>query len=207
MIEPQSPEFHVSRNYLDWLTILPWGVFTKDSYDIKRAQRILNRDHHEVYFAGTPKRPDGTKLRRHGDQMQRLPGGYYRAHGRVDDTMNLGGINISSAEVERVLNSVDGIRETAAISVASSDGALERLVVYAVLDPHGESNERRLKVTLQHVIAGRLNSLFRIHDVLIIDVLPRTASNKVMRRELRRDYMTASGSMGGGPAGANPDCS
>jgi ATP-dependent Lon protease len=46
LIEPVSPEFTVSRTYLDWLTILPWGVFTKDSYDIKRAERILNRDHY-----------------------------------------------------------------------------------------------------------------------------------------------------------------
>jgi len=46
LIEPASPEFNVSRNYLDWLTILPWGVFTKDSYDIKKASRILNKDHY-----------------------------------------------------------------------------------------------------------------------------------------------------------------
>jgi len=46
LIEPASPEFNVSRTYLDWLTILPWGVFTKDSYDITKAARILNRDHY-----------------------------------------------------------------------------------------------------------------------------------------------------------------
>ena len=46
LIEPASPEFNVSRTYLDWLTILPWGVFTKDSYDIHKATRILNRDHY-----------------------------------------------------------------------------------------------------------------------------------------------------------------
>jgi len=46
LIEPASPEFNVSRTYLDWLTILPWGLFTKDSYDIKKAKRILDRDHY-----------------------------------------------------------------------------------------------------------------------------------------------------------------
>jgi len=46
LIEPNSPEFTVSRNYLDWLTSLPWGVFSKDSYDIKRAGGILNADHY-----------------------------------------------------------------------------------------------------------------------------------------------------------------
>jgi ATP-dependent Lon protease len=46
LLEPVSPEFNVSRNYLDWLTILPWGVFTKDNYDLQRAARILNHDHY-----------------------------------------------------------------------------------------------------------------------------------------------------------------
>ncbi len=42
---PESAEFNVTRAYLDWLTILPWGVYTKDSYDIVKAARILNHDH------------------------------------------------------------------------------------------------------------------------------------------------------------------
>jgi ATP-dependent Lon protease len=46
LIEPSSPEYNVSRNYLDWLTILPWGKFSKDSYDLKRSRRVLDRDHY-----------------------------------------------------------------------------------------------------------------------------------------------------------------
>ncbi|WP_029911459.1 endopeptidase La [Pelobacter seleniigenes] len=46
LIEPSSPEYTVSRNYLDWLTVLPWGKFSKDSYDLKRARRVLDRDHY-----------------------------------------------------------------------------------------------------------------------------------------------------------------
>ncbi len=46
IMEPHSPEFTVSRNYVDWLTSLPWGVFSKDSYDIKKAGGILNNDHY-----------------------------------------------------------------------------------------------------------------------------------------------------------------
>jgi ATP-dependent Lon protease len=42
---PESAEFNVSRAYLDWLTILPWGVYTEDSYDIVKAARILDQDH------------------------------------------------------------------------------------------------------------------------------------------------------------------
>ena len=46
LIEPASPEYNVSRNYLDWLTSLPWGIFSKDNFDIKRAAAVLERDHY-----------------------------------------------------------------------------------------------------------------------------------------------------------------
>ncbi len=46
IMEPHSPEFAVSRNYVDWLTSLPWGVFSKDRYDIKKAAAILNTEHY-----------------------------------------------------------------------------------------------------------------------------------------------------------------
>ena len=46
LIEPTSPEYNVSRTYLDWLTILPWGKYSKDSYNLNRARKILDRDHY-----------------------------------------------------------------------------------------------------------------------------------------------------------------
>ncbi|OHD66867.1 MAG: endopeptidase La [Spirochaetes bacterium RBG_13_51_14] len=46
LIEPHSAEYGVSRNYLDWITSLPWGVFSVDNYDIKKANKILDRDHY-----------------------------------------------------------------------------------------------------------------------------------------------------------------
>ena len=46
LLDPSSPEYTVSRNYLDWLTILPWGKFSKDSYDLARARKVLDRDHY-----------------------------------------------------------------------------------------------------------------------------------------------------------------
>jgi ATP-dependent Lon protease len=46
LLEPHSPEYTVSRNYLDWLTSLPWGRFSPDSFDIEKARKILDRDHY-----------------------------------------------------------------------------------------------------------------------------------------------------------------
>ena len=59
--------------------------------------------------------------------------------GRVDDTMNLGGIKVSSAEIEGVLNSVNGIQEVAAIAVPPPDGGPSQLVIYAVLLPGADT--------------------------------------------------------------------
>jgi ATP-dependent Lon protease len=46
LIEPTSPEFNVTRNYLEWLTVLPWGLSTEDSFDIDKAATILDDDHY-----------------------------------------------------------------------------------------------------------------------------------------------------------------
>jgi len=45
-IPPVSPEYGVSRTYLDWMCEMPWSVRTTDNMDIGRAERILNRDHY-----------------------------------------------------------------------------------------------------------------------------------------------------------------
>ena len=147
------------------------------------STELLNKEHHEVYFEGTPQLPTLPPLRRHGDGVERLANGYCRIHGRVDDTMNLGGIKVSSAEIEGVLNAVSGIREVAAIAVSPPDGGPSQLVIYTVLLPGADTGS--LTSSLQSAIREHLNPLFRIHDVVVVDALPRTASNKIMRRVLR----------------------
>lgn len=44
-INPQMPEFNIQRNYLELMLDLPWNKFTKDKFDLKHAQTILDRDH------------------------------------------------------------------------------------------------------------------------------------------------------------------
>ncbi len=43
---PNSPDFGIQRNYLELFLELPWNEFSKDNFDLKRAQKILDRDHH-----------------------------------------------------------------------------------------------------------------------------------------------------------------
>jgi ATP-dependent Lon protease len=45
VLEPGSPEYGVTRNYLDWATQVPWGVTSEDNLDLKHAAAVLDRDH------------------------------------------------------------------------------------------------------------------------------------------------------------------
>jgi len=150
------------------------------------SQELLNKDHHAVYYEGCPEGPNGEVLRRHGDQIARLPGGYFKAQGRADDTMNLGGIKVSSLELERVVNEHPSIFESAAVAVQPEGEGADKLVVYVVAEKAGSTTE--LRQELGKRIAKGLNPLFKIHDVVIVDSLPRTASGKIMRRRLRAEY-------------------
>ena len=149
------------------------------------STELLNKDHHQVYFANTPQAPI---LRRHGDQIERLPNSYYRAHGRTDDTMNLSGIKVSSAEIERILNNVEGVQETAAIAISPPQGGPSKLVIYLVFAPNIQPDKAILLASLQMALKQHLSPLFKISELVIVEALPRTASNKVMRRVLRNQY-------------------
>ncbi|MCX7049362.1 MAG: endopeptidase La [Candidatus Sumerlaeota bacterium] len=45
-MHPSSAEYTVSSTYLDWILALPWSKLTKDNYDLKKAQHILDEDHY-----------------------------------------------------------------------------------------------------------------------------------------------------------------
>lgn len=153
---------------------------------------LLNADHHEVYFSGMPEW-NGKVLRRHGDEFEHTAEGYYRAHGRADDTMNLGGIKVSSIEIERICNKVnDAIFETAAIGVPPLGGGPEQLTIAVVFKDQSSQGEDLNKLKLAFNVAlKKLNPLFKVSSVVVVPSLPRTASNKVMRRVLRKEFTQA----------------
>jgi acetyl-CoA synthetase len=195
VVQPASPAtFSTPALGLDFVLLDEEGRETENGEvflvppSIGLSNELMNRDHHEVYFEGTPAGPGGAVLRRHGDQIERLGGDYFRAHGRVDDTMNLGGIKVSSAEIERVLGAMPGVRETAAVAVSPEEEGPSMLVIYAVLEKGAGLTAEDLKAGMQGEIKKHLNPLFHVHDVVITDSLPRTASNKVMHRLLRDRY-------------------
>ncbi|GIL45921.1 hypothetical protein Vafri_3036, partial [Volvox africanus] len=182
------------------------------------SQRLMNKNHHKVYYSGMPVYgKTGLPLRRHGDEMAALfslgpgPASWaFCALGRCDDTMNLGGIKVSSVELERtVVGGVPEVAEAAAVGLAPPRGGPEELTLFLVLQPqhqhqataddgshNGSSSARGKQVDQQHKVAAlqrqcqeavrtRLNPLFKVSRVVVVPALPRNASNKVMRRVLR----------------------
>ncbi len=147
---------------------------------------LLNSNHYNVYYKNTPIYK-GKLLRRHGDQLEQLENGYYKMQGRVDDAMNLGGIKVSSIQIEAVLNKLEFIKESAAIAITPSNGGPSKLVAYYVENSSKINTEERFKLA-KNSIKNQLNPLFKLTDLIKIASLPRTASNKVMRKKLRDGF-------------------
>lgn len=158
------------------------------------SNTLINRNHFDVYYKGTPIF-EAKLLRRHGDELEQLENGYYKAQGRVDDAINLGGIKVSSIQIEAVINGLDFIKESAAIAIIPKGGGPNYLVIYYVENETNLSFEEKLFQT-KNSIRKQLNPLFKVTDLIRIEVLPRTASNKVMRRKLREIYVKVEKSKG-----------
>jgi acetyl-CoA synthetase len=157
------------------------------------SNELLNYDHDEEYFAGVPRGPNGEVLRRHGDQIERLIGGFYRHHGRIDDMINLNGVKTSAEEIRHVIEH-DAVYDAKPFAVDVDGSGQHVLVVYAVpKDRHDlESKElrARLKREYRSAIKERLNPLLaHIHDVVLVPELPQAGPGKTRTMpELRRDY-------------------
>jgi len=102
---------------------------------------------------------------------------------------------VSSVDLERVCaRSVPAVHEVAAVGVPTPGGGPERLVLFVVLEEGATSTGaagsdaeavKALQAACQAAIRGQLNPLFKVDQVMVVEALPRTASNKVMRRTLR----------------------
>jgi acyl-coenzyme A synthetase/AMP-(fatty) acid ligase len=119
------------------------------------------------------------------------------------------GLQVSSVDLERVcVRAVPAVHEAAAVGVPAPGGGPERLVLFVVLDKgvtgshtsssgsgraraDGSSEHvKALRSACQAAIRGQLNPLFKVDQVIVCEALPRTASNKVMRRTLRDGLRT-----------------
>ncbi len=157
------------------------------------ANDLLNYDPDREYYADAPRGPGGETLRRHGDQVERLGGGYFRHHGRIDDMVNIYGVKSSAEEIRSVLGH-ELVYDAKPVAVDVGDTGRHSLVIYAVpRDPAQVGNPelaRRLREDFQREIKERLNPLLaHVHDVVLVAELPQAGPGKTKTmKALRQDY-------------------
>lgn len=158
------------------------------------SQQLLNKNHYEEYYLEAPEITNYTQLRKHGDGFyihQMNDTVYYKSIGRTDDSMNLGGIKISSIEIETVVNKHPSVYESVAIASQDKNGGPEKLILF--IHPHATiADVPTLQIELQKIIQKELNPLFKIEKIIFKENFPRTASNKLMRKEIRKEYLIMS---------------
>ncbi len=119
----------------------------------------------------------------HGDWASIDDAGQWFLHGRSDDTIKLAGKRLGPAEVETVLVEHPAVVESAAIGLPDEVKG-ESLACYVVLGSGVEPTEA-LRAELRAHVADRLGKSFTPGTVQFTAALPKTRSNKIMRRSIR----------------------
>jgi len=157
------------------------------------SNELLNYDHYKEYFEGVPRGPNGELLRRHGDRIERMGGGYYRHHGRIDDMINIHGVKTSAEEIRSVIWN-EAVYDTKPVAVDVDGSGQHVLVVYAVPRDSSAVNSAELRARLrgdfQRSIKERLSPLLaHVHDVVLVPELPQAGPGKTRTmKDLERDY-------------------
>lgn len=157
---------------------------------------LLNYDHRREYYEGFFLGPGGRLLRRHGDQLERMGGGYFRHHGRMDDMINLNGVKTSVEELRAVVGAHPAVDDTKPIAVDLAGTGQHVLVVYAI--PRDRTQlasaplRRSLQADFQRLIKEGLNPLLaHVHDVVLVAELPQAGPGKTRTmKEFVRDYQS-----------------
>lgn len=134
-----------------------------------------------------PERENGDRLRDGwaytGDLARVDPDNFLTICGRSSDMIIRGGANIYPAEVEHALALMPGLKECAVVGAASAREGQE-IVVFAVVEP-GISENDVLAYAERELVADK-----RPRKVILLDVLPRNANGKVLKRVLTEKIET-----------------
>lgn len=120
---------------------------------------------------------------RTGDRYQRDEDGYFWYSGRSDDMLKVGGIWVSPLEVERALAAHPAVREAAVVGAPDRRGLIKPKAFVALRDGHEPARE--LARELIEFVKGSLASHKVPRWVEFLEELPKTATGKIRRFELR----------------------
>jgi benzoate-CoA ligase family protein len=144
----------------------------------------------EAACAGYWNRHEKTKQAIHGDwistgdKFYQDEDGYYWFVGRADDMLKVSGVWVSPSEVENVLSEHPAVREAAVAAQQDKDG-LTKPVAWVVLRD-GSTGSPELASELLNFVITRLPVFKRPRKIEFVKELPRTATGKIRRYELRQ---------------------
>ncbi|WP_315797209.1 AMP-binding protein [Bradyrhizobium sp. SZCCHNRI3043] len=118
-----------------------------------------------------------------GDRVTRLPDGFIKFGDRTKDMLKVGGENVAASEIEQVIITVPGVRETAV--VAKKHPMLDEVPVAFVIPQVGVAREELPEKVLAACRAGLAD--FKVpREVKLVDEMPRSTLEKVAKAELRK---------------------
>jgi|SRR5579872_1218655 len=121
---------------------------------------------------------------RTGDKYRRDRDGFYWHAGRSDDMLKVGGIWVSPVEVEAALTAHEAVLECAVVGREDADGLVKPLA-FVVLKSTAQATEAEL----QAFVKERLAPYKYPRWVTFVDALPKTATGKIQRYQLRAMHL------------------
>ncbi len=119
-----------------------------------------------------------------GDIVTRDREGYYRVVDRRKEMIKYKGFSVAPAEVEGVLLEHPAVKECGVVGRANPDAGEIPVAFVALRDGFAES--RKLEQELCGFVADRLTHYKQPREIHFVDAVPKTASGKILRRELRK---------------------
>ena len=179
---PGTPEIGISRTYVEWIVDLPWGKFTTDNLDLKRARRILDADHYAMdkvkdrvieYLAvrrmkemntqdGAMKGPILCFVGPPGVGKTSIVKGIAKAVGRKFVQMSLGGVR-DEAEIRGHRRTYVGAIPGRIIEAMKRAGTMNPVFLFDEIDKMSHDFRGDPASAMLEVLDGEQNSAFRDH--------------------------------------------
>ena len=179
---PGTPEVTVSQTYLEWICDLPWGKYTTDNLDLKRARRILDEDHYGMqqvkervieYLAVRRMKQISTQeaglrgpilcfVGPPGVGKTSIVKGIARAVGRKFVQMSLGGVR-DEAEIRGHRRTYIGAIPGRIIAGIKQAGTMNPVFLFDEIDKMSNDFRGDPASAMLEVLDGEQNSAFRDH--------------------------------------------
>jgi ATP-dependent Lon protease len=175
-LPPQSPEHGVIRGYLEWIVALPWSKSTEDDLDLKKARRVLDRDHYDIeevkdrileFLAVRKLKPDARSsilcfVGPPGVGKTSLGRSIARAMGREFERISVGGVR-DEAEIRGHRRTYIGAMPGVIVRALRDAGANNPVLMIDEIDKMGADFRGDPSSAMLEVLDPEQNSTFRDH--------------------------------------------